>query len=936
MVLKQVKWMIFYIIKDARKHKLRNSIAILSIALSVGLLVGMNVTVDTLSNSYVDIVIESSPDYDMEITSATEDILIENYQEFATNISNEIDLIDTFIPRYVIDASMVFTIYDFELTIPTTLVGINLTLENELGIGRLEPEISSLGINNCVLVGDFGRNIRENFNESGINHVNVTFVNPIAKILMKPSLNITTVVDDFQRLPNGFNIIVVDLAQFHLWFGDESSCTNIITKFNEPIYSSLDPEGSVKKARSIALDVQELIGLKYTISMPKAIAIKSADFSGIRLMLNFIAIILVIIATILIYSLNTISIEEKNREFAMLRTLGVPNSKLFLILIGYQLFSVFIGTVVGYFVGFLLTSLISNVLLSSIADKLTVTISMETFLFAAFIGGSAGLLSAINPSLSLLKRNIVNSLDIGKNAVQEYSIKRDRSVSKSMALLGFVLSLSGSLIFLIFPIIDILDDDILATTFYLCILFSFLLGMVLLALSLVSPLLEQLIGKILGKFKRSRKIGVLAITFLKRNRRRNSLTSTIFAISLAFILYLTMTSSIQTYQMTETLRHHYGADIVVQSTGLNGAYLNRSVEEFSKNIKDPVAGFNIVRNVSSVTTGNIISITGCIPTLGDLAFFESINPSNIYGIFDPSFPGALYKDPITSGENIWDKTMENQTIILSRSIARKLQLDIDDYIRLKLNSPITLTDLHYGKDLQLRIVGIVERVAGFTDIHSTSKLAYESGVFVGEDTWNTIVHDKLVNNSNQVFANQTIDRVFVKALSNDRLTTGAIQLSLFLEYGTAVFPIQIEMFVDFFKESQQESNELLASILALSLVIAFFAVFSSTQTGILEMRHEIGILSAVGLKTRSIIIVFIVESLILTITSTILGGLIGYSLAYLPFIQSAISTEFPIVILPLDPIIPAIYFTSVLLSIIGTLIPLRTMFRMRPAEILRQ
>lgn len=62
----------------------------------------------------------------------------------------------------------------------------------------------------------------------------------------------------------------------------------------------------------------------------------------------------------------------------------------------------------------------------------------------------------------------------------------------------------------------------------------------------------------------------------------------------------------------------------------------------------------------------------------------------------------------------------------------------------------------------------------------------------------------------------------------------------------------------------------------LTLIIAVFVLLNTFVMAISERTKEIGILSAIGWKRRSIINVFIIESLILSF----IGGLIGYFLAF--------------------------------------------------------
>lgn len=904
-------------------------IGIVSIGLSIGLLVAMNATVDTLSNSYVDLILNTAQDYDFEINPSEEGISIANYSSLISEI-NEITEIDNATPRYISQAFMRIRFEELDLIdIPANLIGLDITKENELQIGSFDPEINEpIGINQCLLIGNFGENVKTVLNTNlSINHFYINFQDPFGTT-QEHKLEISQVIEDDQRLPAGFNLVVVDLSLIESWLQVDEICTTIIGKFQDPsIYSVIDPEGSVQRAQQLAIKIQSKIGLEYSVALPKASAIEAADFSGIRLMLNFIGILILLLATLLIYSLNTISIEEKNREYGMLRTLGVNDSKILIMLFLSQLFSVFWGVIVGIGVGYLLTMFISNLLLSSLG-KYTITITTQTIIFSSFIGALAGFLSAIKPSTSLINRNIVLSLEFGRHYDQEYSIKRERQISKSMGLVGLAIASVGSFFFILLPLLEIIDDQNLMIILFLSLLLSFLIGAVLLAIGVFSPILEGVLVKILTISRKTRKIGILTKTFLKKNARRNSLTATIFALSLAFILYLSMSNSLESYMMTENLRHYYGSDIVIQSSGVIGNYVDPSVVSFIKNHEN-------VSAVSYTSAGNMWLLTGCIVSLGDMALFSSISPSGIYAIPDLNFDSSLYTSPSVSN-NAWANLVEyNNTIVVSRAIANQLNLRTNESIRLKIHSPVKNNDELYGKNLNLTVVGIADRIPGFNDVHIASKYAQSSAVFVGNTTWNTIVKNRQINASAQITVNSRISRVFIKCVSDDSETIESVQRDLFLEYGTAIQTIRIDTLLDMLITQQENSRETLSVILSLSLIIAFFAIFSSTQTSIIEAIHEIGIIKAIGLKEKELMLVFISQALILTFVSTILGGVVGYSLAYIQWLQSAISTEFPLIIVPPDPIIPSIYIIALLLSVIGTYLPVRSLRNKEPSEILR-
>ncbi|MFX0185759.1 MAG: FtsX-like permease family protein [Candidatus Hodarchaeota archaeon] len=925
---KQLLWILKFISRDVRKHKLRTVIGIVSIGLSIGLLVAMNATVDTLSKSYVDLILNTAQDYDFEI-NPSEGLFIENYSNLISQFY-DMDEIENATPRYVSQAFMRIR-YESEnlIDIPANLIGLDVDKENELHIGSFDPEINEpIGINQCLLIGNFGKNVKTALNTNlSINHFFINFQSP-SGITQEHKLEISKVVEDDQRLPPGFNLVVVDLSLIESWLEIDEICTTVIGKFQDTsIYSAIDPESSVQKAQQIAIKIQSKIGLDYSVALPKATAIEAADFSGIRLILNFIGILILILATLLIYSLNTISIEEKNREYGMLRTLGVKDSKIMIMLFLSQLFSVFWGVIVGLGLGYIFTMFISNLLLSSL-EEYSITITANTIIFSSLVGVLAGFFSAIKPSTSLINRNIVLSLEVGRHHDQEYSIKRERQVSKSMGLSGLAIASVGSVFFVIFPLLDIIDDQNLLMIFFLGLLLSFLIGAVLLAIGVFSPIFEGILVKILTLSRKTRKIGVMTRTFLKKNARRNSLTATIFALSLAFILWLSTSNSLQSYMMTENLRHYYGSDIVIQSSGVIGDCVNPSVISYIKNHEN-------VSAVSYTSAGSISFLIGCQVSLGDMALFNSISPSGIYAIPDLNFSNSLYTSPLVS-KNAWVNLVDtNNTIVISRAIANRLNLQINKSIRMKIHSPVKNNNEHYGKNLNLTVVGIADRIPGFNDVRIASKYADYSAVFVGNTTWNMIVKHNSLNMSDQISVDTRIDRVFIKCVKDDSETIESVQTELFLEYGTAIQTIRIDTLLDMLRAQQENSRETLSVILSLSFIIAFFSIFSSTQTSIIEAISEIGIIKALGLKERELVLVFISQALILTLVSSLLGGVVGYSLAYIQWAQGALLAEFPLVIISPDPIIPIIYIVALLLSVVGTYLPVRSLKNKEPSEILR-
>jgi putative ABC transport system permease protein len=75
------------------------------------------------------------------------------------------------------------------------------------------------------------------------------------------------------------------------------------------------------------------------------------------------------------------------------------------------------------------------------------------------------------------------------------------------------------------------------------------------------------------------------------------------------------------------------------------------------------------------------------------------------------------------------------------------------------------------------------------------------------------------------------------------------------------------------------------------LSICLISLVTSTTANIIQQKKEIAILRAVGMTTRSLLAVLMVESLLTVLTSCLIGVLIGCFLGYVLAAQQAIFTE---------------------------------------------
>ncbi len=130
-------------------------------------------------------------------------------------------------------------------------------------------------------------------------------------------------------------------------------------------------------------------------------------------------------------------------------------------------------------------------------------------------------------------------------------------------------------------------------------------------------------------------------------------------------------------------------------------------------------------------------------------------------------------------------------------------------------------------------------------------------------------------------------------------------------------------------------------ILTLIILVAAFNIASTLIMIILEKNRDIAILKSMGAKRKDIMDIFIIKGLIIGITGSIIGTILGCFICFLlkkyQFIKLP-SDVYYITKLPVEVnfyYVVIIFMSSILLSFLATLYPAIQASKLKPAEILR-
>jgi putative ABC transport system permease protein len=156
--------------------------------------------------------------------------------------------------------------------------------------------------------------------------------------------------------------------------------------------------------------------------------------------------------------------------------------------------------------------------------------------------------------------------------------------------------------------------------------------------------------------------------------------------------------------------------------------------------------------------------------------------------------------------------------------------------------------------------------------------------------------------------------------------------SVFLTHGMEAVSIEEQL-----KEANRNTfaiNSLLQGFMSLGLVVGIAALGVISTRAVVERRHEVGVMRAIGYRRGTVQLSFLLESSIVALLGILIGVVLGLALSYnaIDFLQGQIEgLEFQISWLQIVIIVAVAYVASLVM----TILPAWQASRIYPAEALR-
>lgn len=959
-----------------KRDKTKAVFAILGIMISITLLTAIGMVNDTMSYNYMQIITSSTGNADIMISKRVQsDISYDPFfdENLIDNDLQNIEGVQEFFPRIMMfvrvsanntntNATLELYGLDFLKEAYNGHMG-NLALVDQYGLTTGNLYLDEPKAGECVILWK----VAELLNVTTGDYIHLEYIqNEI-------DLEIVAICKQdlkFSEFENSLILVNIQQAQSIL---DKPNSINFIygtLKNPESIYDIRDVAATQSKLRVIGTRIQLRLDInEFSVAMPKLEEIGAQEFMLIAMTVIFwfITLIGMLITGILINSILSTSSEERQREYGILRVVGGKKTFPIKVVLFEGVLIGTIGAILGIIIGLLLTPPIVNFLFVMTGFRLqnvVYIIQPQTVLLAFAIGAGGATVVALLPAFKTAKINLIKSITPFRAKEEGWEVKKEGSMNVKSFLVGISIATIGMVVFILLPNIVVTGEFMLIAGLFIGLLCAILIGLVFASVGIV-PLIQQIFLGIIKPFIR-KYANIISIS-LKRNRRRNTSTIVMFAISFSFIFFITSVTQMESENTSLNLQFQYGSDLVIVNQGLEGEP-NAITLEMAEEIKD-LQGVEDV----AITLFNMFDITSAISLIysfsegGGMFDEESINEAflNIFEFykeqserkykvvasdipeFEPlevgfigieeNFINLIDKDliiwnsPGSGTEYSYNRLFShNDTCVISEAIATVLGIkEVGEKILLSFYENETK---EVRNPLIFTVCGISGGIPGFFNFRSSVSMAEGGGVMVSLENY-----IRLMGIENPGNPEMTVDKIFLSLIDKSEESIEQTKEDIQASYENKAFFIDDAVSkINFLSDMYKRQSTLMEIINWFAIAIAIFGLISSMYAVMLERKFEIGILRSLGMKVKNVRNLFLIESMILMLSSGTMGTLIGTFCAYMLESNLGLITEMPIVFdIPFD-ILFRVYFISIIVGFIGMYIILIRLSRQTVMDIFRQ
>lgn len=666
------------------------------------------------------------------------------------------------------------------------------------------------------------------------------------------------IVEDDIRFGNlfGYQYIVGSLEFFHEKFVEAE------WDYSIECVASVD---NLIEINTIANKINDILGEEYLVFREKIVSeLSRMGIIAYQAAMNIILLASFAVIILFITNVLAININERKREFGILRSLGTSNFQLILLLVIEILIYCSIGSFIGNFIGYFFSS-IYLFLFNQIQETILITelVVKSTSIITAFLTGIfVSMVAGIYPILLAINLPPVQNIHYEQQALEH----KWQKTWKIILVTGLILSLIGLVTTYFVGPSRFLAFEV--TSLHFAAIVLILCGTLLIQTGILNFLPDS--GKIL--FWHSEISRTISTRNIKQGLSKSLITILTTATALSFLLIVSIISTGLINSVPAYYSEQYGRiDVIAEC--YDG-------KEMSINLVEELQGIKDIEKVTFIQNKRVTIID---PTSTRVDMF------GIDFIQYKTFMGPIIsqtRDTIAEMLNI-----EERGVIISDLLIKNLNL--------RLNSSLTI-QLPNNDTETLNINGITR-----------GNPFMRNGLYI-------YISNELYD---QFFPPNDIPvaKWFVIELGTSGIDIYNLTTYLSDEYSEFSNVLSIDILSKVIKNSLQRQSILFQILLLESLFLVGVSQFVCILISTYKLERDIAITRAMGLTRKDVFSTFLAESTLLGVTAIFIGiieGIIGSIL-----MAWYISTSIPI-IPTLDPfLIVTLAGISLLITLVSTSIP---------------
>ena len=783
----------------------------------------------------------------------------------------------------------------------------------------------------CKIVDKFTDNYgKENENEDDVVIMEQeSFYKYIAKFIPKIILDYFPEYPDLIKNinPNDYaNILIINFPKNRLNYYMEDDYDNLILKGVRYMNDIVKKLGDIQN---------------YKVNFPLIYSMNKFRYGTImlNLILNLILLALFGLSLILTHSLLLMTTETHSFEFGTLRLVG--NSKkniIIIIILEYIYFSIpaFILAVIS--AHFMLIR-INEIIKEELNTDLNISMTLSGFIISLILNFLGPILSSIFPIKNILRKNIASTLNTILNKTQGMKIEvisLQQQELTSLVIFGLITFIYGASIYYFLPLSLVSMNFGMIGAIFLWILFGILLGFVLLSRN-IELLFQTLLTNCLLFFTKSY-TKILILKNLAAHRLKNKKTSLMFSLSVGVFI---MTS------VGFDLLLQYNKNIAFIENGSEiSAYKKNSyftakevikplMELFDKKLIDSFSFYTVDLNKVCLSSNIYISNYGTTEKIRQRLL--AINS----GFFDKSTKLDL---TIENQISKYKKYTPAEQLYYSKFRGK---IGISGFLTYQFNANLKTDFLLQITNKNNRMIFISKPAFILNNAWGLYMSNQPSDVSLREGIISIPLYMELFQKCRNYFSESFKDYSIVRY---ETLPIWGINIypkgKLYDEnieaINTILKTIDSEVTVNYFV-NYQKSLDTAAKIVffnfnIVSSIVLIFCLFNLTASmtiNIYDQKKEIAIFRSLGTRKNHIIFIYIYESFILVLSSSLIGLIIGSSISFTMAKQWTIFTAVNVNFnLPIGSIILIITF-SIFGGVISTYFPAKKMISFSVAELIK-